>query len=277
MNNEKTYMTVLTNKRYIPGVVALYRALQQVNASFPLTVLLPSTQSIELKQSFIKYIGGGGENLYFAEHEEINIELSNAEEYEYWKESFFKLTVMNCTRFKKIVLLDSDMFITANIDELFEKPHMSAVMAGISARPDWTNFNSGMLVLEPDHTEYLRLLSCIQPVIERKTRNGESTGDQDVFQQWYSDWYNHKELIVSEKYNCLYGYLHMVCQTESCTPRDIKIIHFVGAKKPWDYSWIYAIKKYISARFIHKIRNQYLLENMIIWLKYWKLCRQSKI
>lgn len=275
MNEKYCYMTVLTNERYIPGVVALKKALDRVQASFPLTVLLPDMKYNALKEEVLGYIGKETKHtsIRFITHKEIDFILPSVEkEYDYWKETFFKLAVMDCTEYDKIVLLDSDMLIAQNIDELFDKPHMSAVMAGISARPDWKNFNSGLLVIEPNHEEYLRLLSCIEPAIKRRTQNGESTGDQDVFQECYADWYEHKELILSEKYNCLYGYLDKVCIAEDCRPKDIKIVHFVGSKKPWDYPWTYAIKKYLSEKMKHKRKERYLIDRMMIWLKYKKLC-----
>lgn len=268
-----TYMTALTSERYIPGVIALSRALKDVNSKYPLTILLPSDKCKLLIEKIREFGKSAVSDIRFVTKERILIDAPQLEvEYNYWAETFFKIAAVNCTEFEKIVLLDSDMLVMQNLDNLFETPHMSAVMAGICERPTWTNFNSGMLVLKPSQKEYTRILTCISPAVDRKSREGYNTGDQDVFQEAYPRWYCHKELILPETYNCLYGMLDSVCRAEQCTPRNLKIVHFIGKNKLWDFSGIHVIKLALSILKNQKTLNHFFWK-IWIWHKYWRYCQ----
>jgi lipopolysaccharide biosynthesis glycosyltransferase len=89
-----------------------------------------------------------------------------------------------------------------------------------------------MRVIKPHEAVFTQLEESIAPAINRKSM-GWNTGDQDVFQEAFPDWYQHKELILPETYNCLYGMLNSVCRKEKCSPIELMIVHFVGKKKPW--------------------------------------------
>ena len=75
----------------------------------------------------------------------------------HWYRAFGKISIFNLETFNKIVYLDSDMQVVQNIDELFDKPHMSAVRAGEDL--DW--LNSGIMVIEPNSTEFNKLLEIV--------------------------------------------------------------------------------------------------------------------
>jgi alpha-N-acetylglucosamine transferase len=166
-------MTALTSERYIPGVVALSRALQSVNSLYPLTVLIPADKSENLMKKFREYGKQAVKSVQFVKQKRIEVNAPQLQQkYDYWAETFFKLTAANCIEFDKIVLLDSDMLVLHNLDHLFEKPHMSAVMAGICERPSWKNFNSGMLVIKPHEAFFTQLEESVVPAINRKSGGG---------------------------------------------------------------------------------------------------------
>ena len=263
----KSYVTVLTNKKYIPGVMALQRALAEVNSRYPLMIIVPKSKENDLMEQMKEYGINTKDTILAKSDLDADIPIIE-QEYAYWKETFFKLVAASCVEFEKIVLLDSDMLIQHNIDELFDKPHMSGVMAGICARPDWTNFNSGMLVIEPDLGVYQQLIENIAPAIESRRAEGLSAGDQDVFHCTYPDWYENKQLILPETYNCLWGYINKTCVVEKCKPSEIKIIHFIGKIKPWEYSRSHWVRQILS--WIKNGDRKNLVSRAVIWQKYWK-------
>jgi glycogenin glucosyltransferase len=144
------------------------------------------------------------------------------------------LNIFGLNQFEKLVYLDADMLILNNIDELFEKPHMSAVNSGgmLPNLLSWTKLNSGLMVVEPSTELFDDMLSKIG-TIEGIT----SVGDQDFLHAYYFNWPNQKELhldhgynmfqIHLNEYNQLFGYDFNHAQ------KPIKIIHYIGETKPW--------------------------------------------
>ena len=154
-------------------------------------------------------------------------------EHNYWENTFFKLQVANCVQYEKIIFLDSDMIIMDNIDHLFEKEHGSAVAAGNAVNWDYNNLNSGLMVIMPNKNFYNVLISNIQAAMVRRFNQGYNVSDQDVFQENLSDWTERDELHLPEKYNCYYHEMYQVCKKLKYKHKDIYVIHFSGAIKPW--------------------------------------------
>ena len=237
----EVYVTVLTNDNYIPGVKALKRSLRSVKSKHDLVILVPKSKENELRRILQKnripdehckictkedLVVEYPEDLHFGEH--------------YWANTFFKLCVAKCTEFKKIILLDSDMLITNNIDHLFARPHYSAVIAGHCGEPDYTKLNSGLMVLEPGEAFYNQLLDSIRPAMYRRYQEGNNIGDQDVFIEAYKGWEDHPELILPEIYNCFFRFVRVLARKEKIKLREISVVHFVGKEKPWSngcFTW----------------------------------------
>lgn len=154
---------------------------------------------------------------------------------DYWKETLFKLKVFDLTQFDKIVFLDSDMLVLKNLDHLFDMPHMSSVAAGKELHPDWVKLNSGLMVIEPSHEEYLSLENMIDIVYRERTSAGKGIGDQDVIQAYYDRlWAESEQLHLSSVYNTMLGYAGYLCKSGSISGlNDIYVYHFTGREKPW--------------------------------------------
>ena len=72
--------------------------------------------------------------------------------FSHWTNTFDKLLIFELIQFDKLVYLDSDMYIRKNIDELFERENMSAVIdrrIGPIISEDWIKLTSGLMVIEP--------------------------------------------------------------------------------------------------------------------------------
>lgn len=230
----QVYITVLTNDRYIPGVRALRRSLRAVKSAHDLVILVPESRAEELRGALERNAVLDG-NCTLCVKPNVpavcpeGVDLGG----HYWANTFFKLSAARCTEFAKVILLDSDMLITRNLDHLFDAPSYSAVAAGHCARPEWVKLNSGLMVLEPDEALYARLLESIRPAILRRSREGNHTGDQDVFQEAFPDWEEHEELHLPEIYNCFFKNVRALAEKEAIRPEEIAVLHFIGEEKPW--------------------------------------------
>ncbi len=227
-------MTVLTNSKYIRGVKALKRSLRCVKSKHDLVILVPQSQAKSLRQ-ILEINRVLDKHCVLCVKEDIKVEYPEELTFKehYWSNTFFKLCVANCTEFEKIILLDSDMLITHNIDHLFDKPHYSAAVAGRCAVPEWAKLNSGLMIIKPSKELFNKLLDSIRPAMYRRFNEGYNIGDQDVFQEAYKDWEEHKELLLPEIYNCFFNNVRVLANVEKIKLNSIAVIHFIGSNKPW--------------------------------------------
>jgi len=70
-----------------------------------------------------------------------------------WKNCWTKFKIFDLIEYDKIVFLDADIMVLKNLDHLFELPHMTAALDGeyFNLWEGWPHFNSGCLVIEPNH------------------------------------------------------------------------------------------------------------------------------
>lgn len=267
----------MTNERYIPGVMALARSLREVEAKYPLAVMIPEEKEAELGKAIRDYGILKLPNVFLLPKPNVplqktaEIEKVVEEEYSYWRNTFFKLQAACCTEYEKIILLDSDMMVVKNIDHLFAAPSFTATICGKCVHDNWHSLNSGLLVLEPSCKLHNKFLSLITPAIEARTTKGLQAGDQDVFHLAFPDWSEHSELFIPENYNVCWGWISDLCRKENCNTKDFYIIHFTGKKKPWDYGRFFWLKQFVSL-LLHKKNNQSLYK-VFIWGKYRNLCK----
>src|SRR5690606_3624872 len=151
----------------------------------------------------------------------------------HWQFTFEKLYIFSLTQFDKIVYLDSDMLVLENIDELFDKEHMSAVGPAGGRFPgneDYNGLNSGLLVIQPNTKDFDSLINLIPSVTERL----QSCGDQDVIIEYFiEDWRNRAELHLDDRYNMIFPYINYYTKKFSYTVQqkrsdnNIEIVHFI--------------------------------------------------
>ncbi len=155
----------------------------------------------------------------------------------HWNETFFKLNICKLTQFEKIIYLDADMIVQKNIDCLFQYPSISATTGGKSENPQWTEFNSGIMVIEPSVTLFDALIKAIEPAIIRRQALGLGFGDQDVFNQYYSDWNDHADHKFSELFNAETLYLKGLMENYGLKKLcELSVIHYIGGNKIWNNS-----------------------------------------
>lgn len=235
--NMFAYVTFLSNRRYLDGALALNKSLLLVNSRYPLYCLL----SMNVEDDVLERLEKSGivciklRDCVTAD-EHINEDAAYAN----WNYTFDKLYMWGLTQFKKIVFLDSDMIITANIDHLFDKKPFSAALAGVFF-PTCENIrilNSGLLVVEPDVVILDKMLEISKTLIPEMREKGLPLGDQDIINAYFPDWFEHKELILDDGYNLYAHYLqsyirHSGYSFDGNKGKQIYVIHYVGVEKPW--------------------------------------------
>ncbi|XP_022530389.2 glycogenin-2 [Astyanax mexicanus] len=140
--------------------------------------------------------------------------------------TFTKIHCWTLTHYTKCVFLDADALVLSNVDELFEREELSA-----APDPGWPDcFNSGVFVFRPSLNTYLQLL-------EQADLHGSfDGGDQGLLNTFFSDWATrdinkHLPFIYNLSASSLYTYLPAF-HKYGYQP---KIIHFLGASKPWHF------------------------------------------
>lgn len=243
------YVSVLTTESYLIGTLGVAECLKRVNAQFPFYVLI--TNSISQQVEFL--LNSRGINTIRKDSIDIPeiIKKKNSEGvFSHWTYTFDKLSIFELTQFDKIIYLDSDIYIRKNIDFLFEKKHMATTpnrKFGPSITPP-PELISGLLVIEPQKGLLNSFLEILSTIADKR----ESVGDQDILQEYYTDWKNQPDLHLDLKYNAFFTYLDYYIKHCNYTLDDIYVFHFLLAKKPWDFSLqtIDEYMKYLNDRVI---------------------------
>lgn len=138
--------------------------------------------------------------------------------------TFSKLRAWKLTQFTKCVFLDADTLVLQNVDDLFEREELSAV-----SDVGWPDcFNSGVFVFCPSDRTYAALIE------HAKIYGSFDGGDQGLLNDFFSDW---SQSDISR--HLPFTYNTVATAVYSYTPafnrygKDIKIVHFLGAVKPW--------------------------------------------
>lgn len=231
------YVTFLSNRNYLDGVLALNKSLKLVKAKYPLFCLL----SMNVESDVVLELSANGiETIQLKECVTADRDVNSLAWAVNWNYTFDKLYMWGLTQFEKIVFVDADMIVTANIDHLFEKKAFSAALAGVlfPTGKDIKILNSGLLVVEPNHEILEGLLKIAKELIPEMKRKGLPVGDQDIINAYMPDWFEHKDLILDDAYNLYAHYLqcYMRHHSYSFDPKKgklIHIIHYVGVEKPW--------------------------------------------
>ncbi|GAA5866592.1 hypothetical protein JCM8547_005469 [Rhodosporidiobolus lusitaniae] len=124
----KAYATLLTNAAYLPGLLLLDDTMKRVKTRYPLVVLttpsfpeehLVLLETLGLQTQRIELLEPKGEITYIAER---------------FRDTWSKLQAFALDEYERVVLLDCDMTLFANIDNLLED---ESVLPG----PDWIAAN----------------------------------------------------------------------------------------------------------------------------------------
>lgn len=257
--NKLAYATILSTDSYLPGVLALFESIKRTNTKIKnFVVVVNESIKPETKQRLAESGCTVVEKPGISVPDKIK---AKNKILPYWNNTFDKFNLFDLSDYDKIVYLDSDVYVNQNIDELFDKPNMSAVAAGKSypGNESWRELNSGVMVIEPKsgvREELIKKMNemagrrrTIRKAIspsnkrffspKRKLSNLKSKvikaiqgiGGQDVLEEFFR-WKNRPELHLDEKYNIFAQYTDYYSQNSN--KKGLSCIHFIGAKKPWN-------------------------------------------
>ena len=127
-----------------------------------------------------------------------------------------KLNIWKQTKYDKLIYLDADTIVLANIDELFDVEELGAVLGG-SVYLKYLGIEAGVLVIRPSLDTYHDLINSMED------------DDFDVKmsdQSFLNDYFKKTSQItaIPEKFNRLYK--------KNPNPIGCSIFHF-NSNKPW--------------------------------------------
>jgi Glycosyl transferase family 8 len=219
---KKAYVTTLTHgDAYAPGVEALGRSLRAAGAREPMVLMVTE----DVPRAAQRRLAAQGWTLHPIRPVK-NPAPARAQLFPRFDKVFTKLRAWELTEFDKVVLLDADMIVVRNLDDLFERPELSAA-------PDFLvphRFNSGLMVLDPSRETLDRMLEALA---RAPSYDG---GDQGFLNQFFGDWYTGAEARRLPTWynlpNFIYQFMdgHPSLRTELA--REVKIVHYL-VQKPW--------------------------------------------
>jgi glycogenin glucosyltransferase len=262
----KTYVTLLSTENYLPGALALHASMRRVESSHPLLVAL----SPSIAPPVAALLRGAGMQVLTLQRG-LDLPQMLRERSGYWGHTFDKVQLFGLTDYEKLVYVDSDMMVLANIDALFDKPHMSAVAAGQLVHADWRRLNSGLMVIEPDRRLPAAIAGSLESALAYAAATGSSRiGDQDLINAYYATWPDTVELHLDEGYNVFHSHLdeyierydYRLPQPGPGTGRLVRLMHFIGARKPWMQGalarhWLEVVRLGGAAQWEHKLFAAY--------------------
>jgi glycogenin len=221
---KRGFISILSTESYLPGLLVLHHSLIATGTRFPFMVLVTDNISRvaldQLDQNGIAYQA----------IDRLIVNPTSVDDTHRWYYNYAKLSVFGLLAFDKVVFLDADLLITANIDELFDAPHLSAVNAGgrLPELSEWRQFNSGVMVIEPNQDLFSDMLDKVG-----KIETGAPGGDQAFLHAYYPDWPSWTHLHLDHRYNLFQVHLDRYHALLGWTLDDVRIVHFIGVTKPW--------------------------------------------
>ena len=205
----RAYITLLSTESYLPGMLALRESLKRTGTPHPFATAV----SAHIDPAIDPVLETAGSIV---------------------------------RRIPKSTAIPKDMIVLENMDELFDKPHMSAVPAGLLVHSDWTRLNGGLQVVEPEEKLADEIFATLPKALAEVAAMGSTaSGDQDLLNAYYPDWRTTPEIQLDQGYNMFQCYLdlriekhgfrlpHHGLPASGASGKTIKIVHFIGPRKPW--------------------------------------------
>ena len=231
---KKAFVTYLGTADFLPGVLALAKSLKKHNET-ALIILVTR----DIPSDMVSSLTGQGHTIKIVE--EIPSPFSSKNDIRGFRFMYTKLNIFGMTEFDKIVYLDADMLVLESIENLFEKPHLSAVVAGGLApeNKDWRQLNAGLLVVEPNGDLFAEMKSKVA------TLSSSDHSDQGFLHSFYENWPSEQHLHLEHKYNLPAQYIDVYCRKfdfqfsykdGTLVTKNFAVLHYWGPDKPWHFN-----------------------------------------
>eukprot|EP00897_Mesotaenium_endlicherianum_P006376 jgi/Mesen1/5767/ME000292S04847 len=160
------YATLVGSADLVPAALAFAQSLRCSGAVHDAVLMVDDSSSLDLKDPILR------------EHFDVVRRVKSVEN-RYGVKGFNKLNAWLLTEYAKVLYIDVDTLVLANLDHLFERPEPAAVpdvyMSG--------KFNSGLLVLEPSKATYADMMSKLEKL------PSYNRGDQGFLNSYFSGWF----------------------------------------------------------------------------------------
>ncbi|XP_021267146.1 glycogenin-2 isoform X6 [Numida meleagris] len=222
---DQAFVTLATDDVYCQGALVLGQSLRNHTTSRKLAVLITPEVSSGMRSVLRSVFDEVTEVDALDSADSVHLALLQRPELGV---TFTKLHCWTLTHYSKCVFMDADTLVLCNVDELFDREEFSA--APDSGWPDC--FNSGVFVFRPSLKTYNLLL---QFAAEHGSFDG---GDQGLLNSFFSNWATadigkHLPFIYNLSSSAVYTYVPAF----NHFGRDTKVVHFLGATKPWNYKY----------------------------------------
>lgn len=219
----EAFVSLATNNDYGSGAYVLGKSLKNTNTTKRLALMVTNgiseAQRVHLNEVWDELI----DVTTLDSNDTVNLSLLDRPELGC---TFSKLRAWTLTQFDKCVFLDADTLVLQNVDDLFEREELSAV-----ADIGWPDcFNSGVFVFKPSQTTYAGLLKHADKF------GSFDGGDQGLLNEFFSDW-STKDISrhLPFTYNTVSSAVYSYAPAFKRYGKDVKIVHFLGAVKPWHH------------------------------------------
>ncbi|XP_028407618.1 glycogenin-1-like [Dendronephthya gigantea] len=222
--NNEAFVSLATNNGYALGALVLGHSLRSVNTNRQLALMITQSVDPQVRQELL----GIWDRLIVVDildsEDSANLALLQRPDLGV---TFTKLHSWKLVEYTKCVFLDADTMVLQNVDDLFNRPE-------ISAAPDtgWPDcFNSGVFVFVPSLQTHNDLIAHALAV------GSFDGGDQGLLNSFFNNWLHlgpdHRLPFV---YNLHSNSFYTYSPAFKRFGDDVKIIHFIGRKKPWQYT-----------------------------------------
>jgi len=219
--SSQAWVTLATNDAYATGALVLAHSLVRAGTTRKKVVMVSGGVGKEKLAALRKVFDDVQDVALLDSLDTANLALLERPELGV---TFTKLHCWNLTKYSKCVFLDADTLVVRHCDELFDRGELSA--APDAGWPDC--FNSGVFIYRPSVNTFKALMTMAN---EQGSFDG---GDQGLLNMFFRDW---RTKDIGKHLSFLYN----MCATATYTyipaykyfGHDVKIVHFIGASKPW--------------------------------------------
>ena len=162
--------------------------------------------------------------------------------------AFFRYFIADEVQEDRVLYLDSDTIVNANLDDLFTLDLQGYAIAAVQDfnHEGWlTTFNSGVMLID---AKKWRAKNSTQSLLELTAQHHEHVyGDQGVLNMYFGDQWLH----LDKEYNFMVGldqFLHLSgnkewYQSDYYGNYEPKIIHYTSESKPWTHMTLTRFRK----------------------------------
>ena len=270
---ERAFITLSTTDDFIEGALILAESLRATHSRYEFLVAVGPNVSPTAERQ-IECAG-----LRILRLDQIPPQVAGSEGR--WSSTTQKLSLFGLFQFDTLVYIDADCLVLRNVDHLMDAPSLGAVATRSTATKGGSDmtFNSGVMVIRPDATEYPDLLAHASQHIPQYIQRASPFSDQDLLNDFFADWGEVQRL--PDTYNVFWGSIDQRAREEGLglktslpDERQIAIVHFTGPHKPWVRPVWFTLKSLVRP-FRHKARPPTSTAFRIL-SKYFALGRDAK-